>query len=133
MHSTSEWMFLGFALVWLAMPWALVALGWRKWVQTRTDGSALEDFIDDPAFLIGHSLASVSCCALAALWIPTILRLHIKPQNMAPDYGFVISAVSALIGIFVLPFALKRVKWLGFASCVLNVGFIFTFVVIESA
>jgi hypothetical protein len=126
-------MFIGFALTWLATPWALVALAWRKWVRTRTQESPFEDFIDDPAFLFGQILASVSCCALAAIFIPAITQLHIKALDKAPDVGLVISAVSALIGIFVLPFAVKRVKWLGFASCLLNAGFIFAFVVIESA
>jgi len=120
MHTTSEWMFNGLALVWLATPWALVALAWRKWVRTRTEGSPVEDFIDDPAFLFGQVLASVSCCALAAIFIPAIMQLHVKALDKAPDVGLVISAVSALIGIFVLPFAVKRVKWLPFVSCLIN-------------
>jgi hypothetical protein len=133
MHKTPEWLFIGFALVWLATPWALVVSGWRTWVRTRTQGSPWEDFIDDPAFLIGQSLASVSCCALAILFVPGLVRLHIKAPDKALDYGLVISAVSALLAVFVLPFALKSVKWLAFASCLLNGGCIFTFVVIESA
>lgn len=125
---TSEWMFIGLALVWLVTPWALVALTWRKWLQTRAQGSPVEDFIDDPAFLFGQVLASVSCCALAAIFIPAVMQLHSKALDRAPDVGLLISAVSALIGIFVLPFALRRVKWLPFVSCLLNasgVAFLF--------
>jgi hypothetical protein len=114
-------MFMSLALVWLVTPWALVALAWRKWIRTRTpQGSPCEDFIDDPAFLFGQVLASVSCCALAAIFIPAIMQLHVKALDKAPDIGLVISAVSALIGIFVLPFAVRRVKWLPFVSCLLN-------------
>jgi hypothetical protein len=127
--TTSEWVFIGFALVWLATPWALVALAWRKWVRTRTQESPFEDFIDDPAFLFGQILASVSCCALAAILIPAITQLHIKALDKAPDVGLVISAVSALIGISLLPFAVKRAKWLPFVSCLLNVsGIAFLFI-----
>jgi len=127
--TTSEWVFIGFALVWLATPWALVALAWRKWVRTCTQESPFEDFIDDPAFLFGQILASLSCCALAAIFIPAITQLHIKALDKAPDVGLVISAVSALIGIFVLPFAVKRAKWLPFVSCLLNVsGIAFLFI-----
>ena len=103
MKTTSEWVFIGFALVWLATPWALVALAWRKWVRTRTQESPFEDFIDDPAFLFGQILASVSCCAFAAIFIPAITQLHIKALDKAPDVGLVISAVSALIGILQFP------------------------------
>ena len=88
-----------------------------------------KDFIDDPAFLFGQILASLSCCALAAIFIPAITQLHIKALDKAPDVGLVISAVSALIGIFVLPFAVKRAKWLPFVSCLLNVsGIAFLFI-----
>ncbi len=129
MKTTSEWVFIGFALVWLATPWALVALAWRKWVQTYKQESPFEDFIDDPAFLFGQILASLSCCALAAIFIPAITQLHLKALDKAPDVGLVISAVSALIGIFVLPFAVKRAKWLPFVSCLLNVsGIAFLFI-----
>jgi hypothetical protein len=50
-----------------------------------------------------------------ALWVTFPVLL-----DKAPDVGLVISAVSALIGTFVLPFAVRRVKWLPFVSCLLN-------------
>jgi hypothetical protein len=43
-------------------------------------------------------------------------------------YGLRRSAAS-----FILPFGLKRTKWLSFVSCLLNAGMVLTFVVIESA
>jgi MFS family permease len=133
MYATQEWLIIGLAIVWLGTPWTLVTLGWKMWGRTRTRGNPMEDLIDDPAFVIGQTLASISCCTLLVLFVPTALTLQITVANRVLGYGFTIAAVSALIGIVVLPFAVKRSKWFGFASCLLNVGFIFTFVVIESA
>jgi hypothetical protein len=133
MHATQEWLIIGLAVAWLATPWVLVTLAWKMWGRTRTRGNPLEDLIDDPAFVIGQTLASISCCTLPVLFLPTALTLQMTVASKVVGYGFTIAAVSALIGIAVLPFALKRFKWFGFASCLLNVGFILMFVVIESA
>jgi hypothetical protein len=133
MHATQGWLIIGLAFVWLATPCVLVTLAWKMWGRTRTRGSPLEDLIDDPAFVIGQTLASISCCTLPVLFVPTALTLQMTLANKVVGYGFTIAAVSALIGIVVLPFALKRFKWFGFASCLLNVGFILMFVAIESA
>ena len=133
MHATQGWLIIGLAFVWLTTPWVLVTLAWKMWGRARARGNPLENLIDDPAFVIGQTLASISCCALLVLFVPTALALQITVANKLVGYGFTIAAVSALIGTVVLPFALKRFKWFGFASCLLNVGFILTFVVIESA
>ena len=130
MHKTPEWILVGLALVWLATPWVLVALAWKKWARTRTKGNPLEDLIDDPAFLIGQILATVSCCALIPLFIPAI---YWWGRMEAVDHGLIISLVSGLIAGFILPFGLKCDKWLSFVSCLLNAGMVLTFVVVESA
>jgi hypothetical protein len=132
MHKTSELFLDGLALVWLATPWVLVAFAWKKWARTRTKANPLEDLIDDPAFLIGQILATVSCCALIPLFIAATYwwgRLRMETV----DHGLIISLVSGLIAGFILPFGLKRAKWLSFVSCLLNAGMVLTFVVIESA
>jgi hypothetical protein len=129
MHRTPEWIVIGLVLMWLATPWVLVTLAWWKWARTRSEGNPLEDLIDDPAFLIGQILASVSCCALVPLFIPALGRPHMQ----ALDYGLIISILAALVGIFTLPFGLKRVKWLSFVSCLLNAGVVLMFILIESA
>lgn len=131
-HKTPEWILVGLSVAWLATPWVLVALAWKKWARTRTKGTPLEDLIDDPAFLIGQILATVSCCALIPLFIPATYwwgRLRMD----AVDRGLIISLVSGVIACFILPFALKRAKWLSFVSCLLNAGMVLVFVVIESA
>jgi hypothetical protein len=51
----------------------------------------------------------------------------------AVDHGLIISLVSGVIACLILPFALKRAKWLSFVSCLLNAGMVLIFVVIESA
>jgi hypothetical protein len=61
MDRVPNWMFICAFLVWSATPWVLVALAWRKWATSKV--SLMEDLIDDPAFLIGQVLATVSCCA----------------------------------------------------------------------
>ena len=131
MH-TSEWMFDGLALLWVVTPWALVALAWKKWARTRTKGTPLEDLIDDPAFLIGQALATVSCCALTPLLVPATYWWS-RFKMDAVDRGLIISLVSGVIACFILPFALKRAKWLAFASCLLNAGMVLFFVVTSSA
>jgi len=130
MHKTPEWILVGLALVWLATPWVFVALAWKKWARTRTKGNPLEDLIDDPAFLIGQILATVSCCALIPLFIPA---LYWWGRMEAVDHGLIISLVSGLIAGFILPFGLKCAKWLSFVGCLLNAGMVLTFVVVESA
>jgi hypothetical protein len=130
MHKTPEWILIGLALIWLGTPWALVALAWKKWVRTRSKGNPLEDLIDDPAFLIGQILATVSCCALIPLFVPaTYWWGHIEAVN----HGLIISLVSGFIAAFILPFGIRRAKWLSFVSCLLNAGIVLTFMVIESA
>jgi hypothetical protein len=131
-HKTPEWILVGFAVAWLATPWVLVAVAWKKWLRMRTKGTALEDIIDDPAFLIGQALATVSCCALTPLFIPATYwwgRLKMD----AVDRGLIISLLSGVIACFILPFALKRAKWLSFVSCLLNAGMVLFFVITESA
>jgi hypothetical protein len=132
MHKTPEWIIIGLALIWLVTPWTLVALAWKKWARTRDKGNPLEDLIDDPAFLIGQILATVSCCALVPLFVPATYcwgRLRIA----AVDHGLIISLVSGFIAAFILPFGIRRAKWLSFVSCLLNAGVVLTFIAIESA
>jgi hypothetical protein len=132
MQRTPEWLLVALALVWLATPWVLVGLAWKKWARTRTKGNPLEDLIDDPAFLIGQILATISCCALIPLFIPATYwwgRLRMETVG----HGLIISLVSGLIADFILPFGLRSAKWLSFVSCLLNAGMVLTFVVIESA
>lgn len=131
MHKTPEWFLAALAVVWLATPWVLVAFAWKKWAPMRTKANPLEDLIDDPAFLIGQILATVSCCALIPLFISATSwwgRLRMETV----DHGLIISLVSGLIAVFILPFGLRRAKWLSFVSCLLNFGMVLTFVVIES-
>jgi len=131
MHKTPEWFLVGMALVWLATPWLLVALAWKKWARMRTKGNPLEDLIDDPAFLIGQILATVSCCALIPLFIPATSWWGRLRMDTVDD-GLIISLVSGLVAGLILPFGLKRAKWLSFVSCLLNAGMALTFVAIES-
>jgi hypothetical protein len=132
MHRTPEWILVGSALVWLTAPWVLVALAWKKWSRTRTNGNPLEDLIDDPAFLIGQILATVSCCALIPLLIPATYWWGRSRMEMV-DHGLIVSLVSGRIACFILPFGLKRAKRLSFLSCLLNAGMVLMFVVTESA
>jgi hypothetical protein len=129
MHRTPEWVVVGLALIWLATPWVLVALAWWKWARTRSEGNPVEDLIDDPAFFVGQILASVSCCALVPLFIPAVGMWRMQ----AVDSGLITSVVAALIAVFILPFGIKRAKWLSFVSSLLNVGIVVMFIVIESA
>ena len=134
MHKTVEWTFIGLVLIWLAAPWVLVALAWRKWARIRSKGNPLEDLIDDHALLIGQILATASCCAFAPLYLGEIFRWHQTSRSMdAVGYGLLVSLFSAFIGVLVLPFGLKRAKWLSFASCLLNACFVLMLVVTESA
>jgi len=133
MHKTVEWTFIGLVLIWLAAPCLLVALAWRKWAHTRSRGNPLEDLIDDPAFLIGQILATVSCCALVPLYLSAAYRWNQMSRMEVFDYGLIISVISAVLGVFVLPFGLKRAKWFSFVSCLLNACFVLVFMVIESA
>jgi hypothetical protein len=130
MHKTPEWILVGLALVWLATPWVFVALAWKKWARTRTKGNPLEDLIDDPAFLIGQILATVSCCALIPLFIPA---LYWWGRMEAVDHGLIIVWFQGLSRASSFRFGLKCAKWLSFVSCLQNAGMVLTFVVIESA
>jgi hypothetical protein len=124
MRGARDWIFVVLFVVWPATPWMLVVLAWRKWARSRTPLS--EDLIDDPALLGGQILATVSCCGFVPLWLTAIPRWKGWP-NVAIEYGLIASGVSALVALFILPFGLKRAKWLSFASCVLNAGLVFMF------
>src|SRR5580658_2062605 len=130
MHKVAEWAIIGVALVWAGTPWVLMALAWRKWASLRTTGNPLEDLIDDPAFLIGQALATVSCCALIPLYLATIYGGK-QSSNEVVGYGLLIALISGFVGVVVLPFASKHAKWLPFVTCVLNTCFVLILVVIE--
>jgi|SRR5580704_12591079 hypothetical protein len=123
MHGARDWIFAVLFVAWSATPWMLVVLAWRKWARSRAP--ILEDLIDDPALLGGQILATVSCCALIPLWLTAIPRWESWP-NIAIEYGMIASGVSAVVALFILPFGLRRAKWLSFASCSLNAGLVFT-------
>jgi hypothetical protein len=124
---------IGVFFIWSATPWALVALAWRKWARTKV--SLMEDLIDDPAFLFGQILATVSCCSLVPLYITATTATYRWGHSHMEvlEYGVIISLVSGLIAVFILPFGLKHAKWLSFVSCLLNTGVVLLFVVVESA
>jgi hypothetical protein len=117
MHRTPDWIFEGLALVWLLTPWLLVAVAWRRWWAGRNKQNVLEEFIDDPAFLVGQILATISCAAFVA---PLIQTGHWRLREL--EYAPALGTLAALIALPVLPFALKRAKWFPFAGCLLNVG-----------
>jgi hypothetical protein len=129
MHKTAEWVFVGAALIWSVTPCVLVALAWRKWTRTRSKGNPAEDFIDDPAFFIGQILATVSCVALAPFYIPATYRWQ---HSRLQEYGLILSAISALLAVIILPFGLKRAKWLSFVSCLLNTGLFIAFIFVSA-
>ena len=117
-------MFIGLLLVWLASPWALVALAWRKWARSKSE--LIEDAIDDPAFFIGQILTSISCCALVPLYLPATARWE-QLRIEALEYGLIITAVSVLAALFILKFGINRARWLSFAGCLLNLGTVVMF------
>jgi hypothetical protein len=114
-----HWLLIGVFLVWSATPWVLVALAWRKLARSRV--SLVEGVIDDPAFLIGQVLATVSCCALVPLYLPATRRWEqLRVDSL--EWGLIITAVSVLMAMFILPFGLSRARWLSFVSCLLNLS-----------
>jgi len=121
MRHTHEWVNIGLVLIWLLIPWILLSLAWWKWARSRAAGNPIEEFIDDPAFLGGQVLATVSCCALVPLFVSHLI-----------GYGLIISATSGLIGAAVLPFGFKRAKWLSFVSCLLNAATVVVFMLVQS-
>jgi len=98
---------LGVAL--LAAPWVLVAVAWRKWARTKAA----------PAFLTGNILATVSCCGLIPFVLPVTRRWE-QTRIDALSCGLIVSFVSAVLALFILPFSQNRAKWLSFAACLLN-------------
>jgi hypothetical protein len=124
MSKTPEWLFVGVALIWCVAPWMLTAFGWRKWAQTCGRSGLIEGFIDDPAFLIGQILGTLSCLALVPLYAPATFRWEWLRVD-AVNYGLILCIVSTLVALFVLPFGRNRAKWLILAGCVLNAGIVF--------
>jgi hypothetical protein len=98
MHTTSDWMFIGLALAWLATPWVLVAFAWKKWAKARRNGNPVEDLIDDPAFLIGQILATVSCCAFIPVYIFAAARID-QPRQVF-DSAVLLCFASACAAVF---------------------------------
>jgi hypothetical protein len=117
MHGMWNLAAVGLALIWFAMPWVLIGLAWRKWA--RRPAGLMDDLIDDPAFLVGQILASISCFALVPLYLSANPRAE-PWLTKSVGWGLVISAASAVIAAFTLPFGLNRAKRLSFVSCVLN-------------
>jgi hypothetical protein len=83
----------------------------------------MEGVIDDPAFLIGQVLATVSCCALVPLYLPASQRWE-QLRIDALEWGLIITAVSVFMVMFILPFGLGRARWLSWVGCLLNLGII---------
>ena len=126
MHITRAWIFDGLALIWLLIPWLLVGVAWRRWWAARNRQNIFEDFIEDPAFLFGQTLATISCRAFVAS-LMQIGHLRLRVLDYAPELG----TIAALIALTVLPFALKRAKWFPFAGCLLNAGLVLAFFVVN--
>jgi len=120
MHKALDSVFVVLGLIWLATPWVLVPLAWRKWARARRKGNPLEDLIDDPAFLIGQTLATVSCCAFVPVYIFVAAKMD-QPRQVL-DSAVLVCFTSACVAVFTLPFAINRAKWLSFASSLLNVS-----------
>jgi len=115
MHKDLNWLIGVLPLIWLAM----VPLGWRKWARERHKGDPLlEELIDDPAFLIGQTLATVSCCAFIAVYVFALLRID-RPRKVLNSVVLLCFA-SSCIAVLTLPFAANRAKWFSFASSLLN-------------
>jgi hypothetical protein len=119
MHRALDWVFIVLGLIWLATPWVLVPVAWRKWAKGRRKGNPLmEDLIDDPAFLIGQTLATISCCAFIPIYIFVAVRMD-QPRHVL-DSAVLLCFASACVAVLTLPFAVSRAKWLSFASSLLN-------------
>ena len=124
MHGAGHWVFLSLVIAWLTTPWVLVAWAWKKWVRVRA--GFIENFIDDPALLLGQIFATVSCCGLVPFYLPVAPRWE-QTRVDAIGWGLIITAVSVLIALFILPFGLNRIKWLSLSSCLLNLGALLLF------
>ncbi len=125
MHKAPEWIFVGVALIWSATPWVLMAFGWMKWARSCRSG-VVEGFIEDPAFLIGQIVGTVSCFALVPLYLPATSRWE-QLRVEAVEYGLIVCIVSSLFALFFLSFGRSRAKWLMLAGCVLNAGIVSMF------
>jgi hypothetical protein len=119
-----DWPLIGVFLAWSATPWVLVTLAWRKWARSRV--SLMEGVIDDPAFLIGQVLATVSCCALVPFYLSASQRWE-QLRVDALGWGLIITVFSVFMAMFILPFGLSRARWLSFVSCLRNLGIVVMF------
>jgi len=72
---------LGLGLISWATPGGLVAFAWRKWSKARRNGNAVGDLIDNPAFLSGQILATVSCRAFIPVNIFAAARID-QPRQV---------------------------------------------------
>ena len=102
-----EWLAIGAGVVGMFAPWVLNATAWLKWRKAGRPG--------DYAFLVGLSLATVSCCEVIPFWIPVTTRWE-QLRVYVISYGALVAVVCTLIALVVLPFASLKTKWLAFAS-----------------
>jgi hypothetical protein len=126
MHKTPEWVTIGIAIVWSLTPAVLLVLAWRNWARVSHKMGVVENLIDDPALIIGQIFGTVSCCALIPFYIPVTSRWE-QLRIEALEYGVIVSIISALIGVFILPFGHSRSKWLTLGTCLLNAGIVVMF------
>lgn len=126
MHKGPDWILVGAGLIWSATPWMLMVLAWRRWAQKCSSGGVVEGFIDDPAFLIGQILGTVSCFALVPLYLPATSRWE-QLRVEALECGLIVCIVSSFLALFFLPFGHSKAKWLMLAGCVLNAGIVSIF------
>jgi len=123
LHELPEWSVVSFFVFWSVAPAGLVAFAWRKWAQARSQLTATGEAVDNPAFLIGQILGTISCCGILAFYVPWR-----GAWDQVRDYGVIVSFGAALIALFILPFGRNRAKWLTAFGCVMNAALVVLFV-----
>ena len=115
---THEALIASLGAIWMFMPWVLTAVAWRNSTKAGRP--------PDIPFLIGLSLATVSCCEVIPFLIPATTRWE-QLRIDVMSYGALATALFTFVALFLLPFATVRRNWLAFASCIVNLLFVAIF------
>lgn len=118
--------YLVIQLAWEIMPLVLISAAWWRWRKAERPR--------DPPFVVGASLASLSCFEMVPFWVGPLgdgrfgqLLVYVV------NYGALVAAVCTVAALVILPFASSKVKWLAFASSLITLCFVAMFLYSLSA
>lgn len=106
------------AVVWEGAPFVLISAAWWRWGKAQQPR--------DLPFILGASLATLSCCEIVPFWIPVTTRWGQLRVDVI-SYGALVAVLCTIAALVILPFATLKAKWLAFTSSAVTLLFVAMF------